>query len=189
MRCIPPCLRSLNTNARRRWRRSGGGGKQSRQLPRRSCGRPLPPQRQTPARCAAAFLGAVFFHSLALLMNHVWNAICLVLVEPLPIRCRTCGRTTTPKPDRQSQSMVTDNVMYHSIVMQALAGVRKQEAAVKAEREGLAERLRAAETESTARVRQAVEVVEDMKVLASCMPFVLCSCMKYVILPRLNDTT
>jgi hypothetical protein len=53
--------------------------------------------------------------------------------------------------------------------MQALTGVRKQEAALKAEREGLAERLRAAEADSTARVRQAVEVVEDLKVLASCM--------------------
>jgi predicted transcriptional regulator len=51
-------------------------------------------------------------------------------------------------------------------VLQALAGVRKQEAALKAEREGVAERLRTAEADSTARVRQAVEVVEDLKVHA-----------------------
>ena len=60
-------------------------------------------------------------------------------------------------------------------VTQALAGVRKQEAALKAEREGMAERLRAAEADGTARVRQAVEVVEDLKVLGSRMPVVLCS--------------
>lgn len=64
--------------------------------------------------------------------------------------------------------------------MQALAGVRKQEAALKSEREGLAERLRAAEADSTARVRQAVEVVEDLKVLGSCMPVVSVVCMERV---------
>ena len=63
--------------------------------------------------------------------------------------------------------------------MQALAGVRKQEAAVKAEHECLAERLRKAEADSTARVRQAVEVVEDLKVTRSRMPVCSVLCMEH----------
>lgn len=87
--------------------------------------------------------------------------------------------------------MVKDNVMYHLIVMQALAGVRKQEAALKAERESLAERLRAVEADSTARVRQAVEVVEDLKVQAICILHAgsSVSCLDHAQQRCLNDTT
>lgn len=48
--------------------------------------------------------------------------------------------------------------------MQALTSARKQEAAVKAEREGLAVRLRGMEAEHAVRGRQATEAVEDLKV-------------------------
>lgn len=64
----------------------------------------------------------------------------------------------------QGHGALCNECMHVAHLLQVLVSARKQEAAVKAEREALAARLRGMEAEHGARGRQAAEAVEDLKV-------------------------